>query len=135
MASACQPTQEGYNEWFPHRYKPYSEVYTDAILGGTSGERFANGGGAIHSTIVYVDAPHQLILSGPRGMMDGCSVYAAHRLETDGDSTLYRRRLDIWGVVSEEMEQGLRQGSQHLIQKCLVEYLEMGIKFTVAVPA
>ena len=124
-----------YNDWFPHRYKPDSVVYCDAELGGTTGERFAKGGGAIHSTVVYVDAPHKLVLSGPGAMLDGCSVYAVHSFEADGDSTVYKRRMDVWGVVSAEAEQGLRQGSQFLIEKCMVEFIEQGIKYSAKVQA
>lgn len=120
-----------YNDWFPHRYKPDSEVYCDAHVGGASGERFANGGGAIHASVVYVDAPSKLILSGLGAMLERCSVYAVHTFEADGDSTIYKRRMNLWGVVSPEAEQGLRQGSQFLIEKCMVEFIEQGIKYSV----
>jgi len=124
-----------YNDWFPHRYKPDSEVYCDATVGGTSGERFATGGGAIHATVVYADAPGKLILSGLGAMLDGCSVYAVHSFEADGDVTVYKRRMDLWGVVSPEVEQGLRQGSQFLIEKCMVEFIEQGIKYSAEAQA
>ncbi len=124
-----------YNDWFPHRYKPDSEVYLDAEVGGTSGERFSAGGGAIHASVVFSDAPNKLILSGPGAMLDGCSVYAVHTFVADGDSTVYKRRMDLWGVVSPEMEQGMRQGSQFLIEKCMVEFIEKGIKYSAEVRA
>ncbi len=100
-----------YNDWFPHRFKPDSTVFSEPHLGGLNGENFAAGGGAIHSTVVYVNEPIAITYSGPGAMMDGCSVYNAYKLTEKDGATTMQRRMHLWGNVTEEMESMFRSGT------------------------
>jgi DNA-binding transcriptional ArsR family regulator len=92
-----------YNDWFPHRYKPDSTVYSEAHVGGTNGERFSDGGGAVHGTVLYVDEPHALTYGGAGAMLDGCNVYNSYKLEDSNGGTVLKRRMRLWGNVPEEL--------------------------------
>ena len=119
-----------YNEWFPFRFKKGSTVYSDAHIGGTNGERFSDGGGAIHGTVIYVDEPHAFTVGGAGAMMDGCSVYSSHKfIEKDG-GTLVQRRMHLWGNVSEELEKMLKDGTRLLFENSFRAYVESGAKFS-----
>lgn len=118
-----------YNEWFPHRFKPGSRVWSDAHLGGTNGEEFPDGGGAIHATVLYVDPPRKIVYGGPGAMMDGMSVHSSYTLEPDGGATVVKRRLSLWGDVSEEFEKIFRDGTRQLFEQSFIGYLERGEKY------
>jgi DNA-binding transcriptional ArsR family regulator len=118
-----------YNNWFPHRFKPDSVVYSEATLGGTNGERFADGGGAIHSTVVYVDEPIAITYGGPGTMLDGCNIYSAYKLEENEGNTTVKRRMHLWGDVSEDFENVLRSGTNQLFESSFRKYVEDGIRF------
>jgi len=118
-----------YNEWFPHRYKPDSTVFSEPHLGGQNGERFAGGGGAIHSIVIYVDEPNAITYGGPGAMLDGCSVLNTYRLEQSSSGTTVKRRFHLWGVVSEEFETRFREGTRQLFEDAFKGYVEQGTRY------
>lgn len=120
---------KNYNDWFPHRFKPGSTVYSDAHVGGTNGERFADGGGAVHSTVLYVDAPNAITYGGSGAMLDGCNVHSRYRLVADQDETVVQRRLHLWGIVSPEFEKSFRDGTRMLFESSFRDYVEKDIRF------
>jgi uncharacterized protein YndB with AHSA1/START domain len=120
-----------YGNWWPHRYKPDSTCYFEAVPGGKIGETFANGGGAIYGEVVYIDAPNLLITSGASSLNRGMQGFNREELlERDG-GTLLKRTLHLWGNVSEDMERMFREGSRHLLDTALKDYLEKGIGYSV----
>jgi len=121
---------KNYNEWFPFRYKKGATVYSDSHVGGTNGERFPDGGGAIHGTVLYVDSPHAITVGGAGAMLDGCNVFSSHKLIAQDGGTKVQRRMHLWGNVTEELEKMLRDGTRHLFEKSFREYVESGIGFT-----
>jgi uncharacterized protein YndB with AHSA1/START domain len=118
-----------YDKWWPHRYFPDSTVSVDAKAGGFITEHFKSGGSAITGTIVYIDPPHKFVGSGPSSLGRGANSYAVQTLEEDGEGTLFKRSMEIWGSVSEEMEQMFREGSRHLMEVALKGYLEEGKEY------
>jgi uncharacterized protein YndB with AHSA1/START domain len=121
---------KNYNDWFPFRFKKGSTVYSDAHVGGTNGERFSDGGGAIHATVLYVDPPHLLTVGGAGAMLDGCNVLNSHKFIAKDGGTVLQRRMHLWGHVTEELESMLRDGTKPLFEKFFREYVESGVKFT-----
>ena len=120
---------KNYNEWFPFRFKKGSTVFSESHLGGTNGERFAGGGGAIHATVLYVDEPHVLTVGGPGAMMDGSNVFNSHNFIDQDGGTLVQRRMHLWGHVTEELEKLLRDGTRHLFENSFRQYVESGVRF------
>jgi len=120
---------KNYNDWFPFRFKKGSTVYSDAHLGGMNGERFPDGGGAVHATVLYVDAPYALTYGGPGAMLDGCSIFSSYKLAEQGDGTLVQRRMHLWGDVPEELEKSLRDGTRYMFENSYRQYVESGVLF------
>ncbi len=121
---------EELGNWWPHRYKEGSKVTSDAEIGGKIQEHFANGGGALYGTYVYVDKPNRLMSSGPSSMHKGVQSFNSETMTADGDGTIYKRELTIWGDVSDDMEKMFREGSRAMMEQALRGYLEQGIRYS-----
>ncbi len=118
---------EEYDKWWPHRYYPDSTCSVDDRPGGYIFEHFANGGGAVTGTVVYIDRPKTFIGTGPSALARGASAYAVQKFEDDGaGGTILKRSMELWGHVSEEMEEMFRVGSRHLMEVALKGFLEEG---------
>lgn len=121
-----------YDDWWPHRYQAASRCSVDARPGGFVYEHFPNGGGAITGTIVYIDPPTKIVSSGPSSLARGIDSYSVQSFEPDGDGgTVMKRTMEIWGKISEETERMFREGSRHLMEVALREFLEQGVRYTV----
>jgi uncharacterized protein YndB with AHSA1/START domain len=118
-----------FGNWWPHRYKADSSCYLEPVVGGKTGERFSNGGGAIYGEIVYLDAPNKVITSGASALSRGMQGFKVESLEEADGGTLYKRSAQIWGTVPEEMEKMYRDGTRELIEKALVNYCENGVGY------
>lgn len=122
-----------YDKWWPHRYKPDSTVTMDARPGGYITEHFKAGGGAVTGTVVYVDPPHKLVGTMPSSLGRGISSYNVETLEEDGDVTVFKRSMELWGAISADVEQMFREGSRALLEDALRAYLEKGIEYKAKV--
>lgn len=120
---------EDYDKWWPHRYKADSNVRLDAKPGGYIVEEFKNGGGAVTGTVVYLDPPQKLVGTIPSSMAQGMSSYNVQTLEEDGDGTIFKQSMQLWGVIPDEMEQMFREGVRELMETALRRYLEDGIEY------
>lgn len=120
---------EEYPNWWPHRFKEDSTIYFENRVGGTLGEKFSNGGGAIYGTIVYMDAPRVLITSGMGALSRGMVGFNEEKLEEDGEWTVYKRALSMWGSIPPEMERMFTEGSRQIMETALRNYVEKGIKY------
>ena len=118
--------------WWPHRFKPDSKVYCDSHVGGTSGEKFADGGGAIYGEIVYFDPPYKLAQSGASALAKGMNAFGVDTLEIDGDGTLYKKELNFWGVVPPEMVKMYEEGMREIFERSLKNYVEKGEGYSPA---
>jgi DNA-binding transcriptional ArsR family regulator len=118
--------------WWPHRFKPDSTVYCDPHVGGNSGERFANGGGAVYGKIVYLDPPYKLAQSGSSALAKGMNVFGVDCLEEDGKDTIYKKELNFWGVVPEDMVKMFETGMRSIMEQALRGYLEKGEGYSPA---
>jgi len=122
---------EELGNWWPHRYKSDSEVYCEARVGGRSGEKFSNGGGAVYGEIVYFDPGNLVISSGASSLNRGCQGFAREEVLDHPEGTLYKRRGDIWGTVPEEVETMYREGTRALMEHALRAYVEQGVGYEV----
>jgi uncharacterized protein YndB with AHSA1/START domain len=123
---------EELGNWWPHRYQPDSEVFCEVKVGGMIGERFKSGGGARYGTIVYLDPPYKIASAGPSSLNQGQSSFSADTLEEDGDVTVIKRKFQIWGSVSEDVEKMYREGARQILESALNNYLVNGIGYSAA---
>ena len=119
------------NDWWPHRFKPDSEVYCEPKVGGTSGEKFASGGGATYGEVVYIDPPHKLAQSGASALAKGMNAFGVDTLEEDGEGgTIYKKELNFWGIVPEDTVQMYEMGMRAIMEKALKGYVENGERYS-----
>jgi DNA-binding transcriptional ArsR family regulator len=116
--------------WWPHRYKPDSEVFYESEIGGKLGERFKNGGGAIYGEVVYFDPPNKVITSGASSLNKGTQGFNVEKLEAIEGGTIYRKELHLWGDVPAEVEQMFTEGVKALMEQALKGYVERGIRYS-----
>lgn len=121
------------DNWWPHRYKPDSKIVVDSRVGGMIEERFANGGGAQYGSIAYIDPPSVLMTTGPSALNRGQYSFNTEKLEQDGEYTIVKREMQIWGTVSEEVEKMFREGTRMLMENALRQYCESGVRYTAEV--
>jgi len=118
-----------FDNWWPHRYKPDSTCYFEGKVGGYCGESFSGGGGAITGMIVYFDPPFKIIASSPSSLSRGTTSYAVDTLVEDGEGCIYKRSMEVWGSVSEEVEKMFRDGTRALMEEALKGYVEEGKRY------
>ena len=116
--------------WWPQRFKPDSTVYCETHVGGNSGEKFSNGGGAVYGEVVYYDPPYKLAQSGASALTKGMNAFGVETLEEDGDGTLYKKELNFWGVVPEEMVKMFESGMRAIMEQALRGYVEKGERYS-----
>ncbi|MBX3119450.1 MAG: helix-turn-helix domain-containing protein [Fimbriimonadaceae bacterium] len=113
----------GYPEWWPHKFHADSTLYFDNVVGGTLGERFARGGSVAFGTIMMLKPDEQVIVVGI-GFMGNFSAKNSETLSQDGEFTVYKKQLSMWGEVPEELEKMLEEGSRQLMEDALKKYCE-----------
>jgi DNA-binding transcriptional ArsR family regulator len=121
-----------FDNWWPHRYKPDSTCFFEVEVGGKSGERFKNGGGAIYGEVVYLDAPNKLITSGSSSLNRGLHGYTVESLEAQDGGAVYKRSAQLWGTVPEEIEKMFREGTRQITERALIDYCEKGVGYDPA---
>jgi uncharacterized protein YndB with AHSA1/START domain len=119
-----------YDKWWPHRYHDDSTCSVEAKAGGHIYEQFKAGGGAITGTVVYIEPPYKLATSGPSSLGRGLSSYSVATCEEDGENTLFKRSMELWGSISEEVEKMYRDGGHQLMEVALRGYLEEGKEYS-----
>lgn len=116
-----------YAKWWPHRSRPDAELYFDNVIGGTLGERWPGGGGWVYGNICML-LPGEKVMTCGIGMMGD---YTATNLESlcsqEDGSTIYRKKLHLWGDVPEDLERMFREGSQSIVNEALKSYCERNI--------
>lgn len=118
-------------EWWPHRYKPDSEVYCENRVGGHIGERFKNGGGALYGVIAYLDPPSKIVTTGPSSLLKGYDSYSVESIEEVDAGTLYKKSMTLWGDVPPELEAMFTQGMRAILESALTNYVVNGVRYQV----
>lgn len=118
------------DNWWPHRYKPDSDVVLEAKIGGKIEERFKAGGGALYGQVVYLDAPFKVVSAGPSALNKGTQSYNVETLESVEGGTVYKKELHLWGDVPAEVEKMFTEGVKALMEQALKGYLEKGIRYS-----
>jgi DNA-binding transcriptional ArsR family regulator/uncharacterized protein YndB with AHSA1/START domain len=112
--------------WWPFRFRADSTVRVEPTVGGRIWEDWGDGRGVLYGTVTYYDPPYCLASRGPGGLDGNYTSASWEFLERDGEGTLNRKSLRVWGEVTEEIEAMFRQGQKVLAEERLRAYVEEG---------
>lgn len=117
--------------WWDHSFalEP-AELVIEPVFGGRFYERLeaGSGDGAVHATVIYVDAPDSLRLHGPLGLSgrsyDLVSSWTLSEAESGG--TTFSVDLSMHGEIDAQMAGVVRDVWIHFIGNRLKTYMESG---------
>ena len=118
--------------WWDHRFTPDpAELVIEPVFGGRFYERFTDGAddGALHATVIYVDAPEALRLDGPFGLSGrAVTKLVSWRLEEAGDgaATVFHVDIALSGEVDAALAGVVSDVWRHFIGARLTPYVEAG---------
>lgn len=113
----------GMDAWWPHRTRDDAVIVFESRLGGLLYEDWGDGKGLVYGEVVAFDPPRFSKLRGPGGVGFGVTSFNRDELEEDGDGTIYRKSLQMWGDVSDEAAEMYESGTRSLLA-ALRRYLE-----------
>jgi hypothetical protein len=117
--------------WWDHSFalEP-AELFIEPVPGGLFYERLeeSSDDGAVHATVIYVDAPESLRLHGPLGLTgrsyDLVSSWTLSEAEDGG--TTFTVDLAMHGEIDEPMADVVRNVWVHFIENRLKTFMESG---------
>ena len=117
--------------WWDHSFAlDPAELVIEPRLGGRFYERLREGSedGALHATVIYVDAPTALRLHGPLGLSGrSIDLVASWQLSPVGDdATEFQVQLNMTGQLDADTAQLVLATWQHFIIGRLKPYVEAG---------
>lgn len=118
--------------WWDHRFMPDpAELVIEPVFGGRFYERFTQGSddGALHATVIYVNAPEALRLEGPFGLSGrAVTKLVSWRLEEadDGAATVFHVDIALSGEVDAALAGLVSDVWRHFIGARLTPYVEAG---------
>ena len=117
--------------WWDHSFSlEPAELVIEPRFGGRFYERLHEGreDGALHATVIYVDAPSALRLHGPLGLSGrAVDLVASWQLSPLGtDATEFEVQLNMTGQVDDDLAALVLATWQHFIIGRLKPYVEAG---------
>jgi DNA-binding transcriptional ArsR family regulator/uncharacterized protein YndB with AHSA1/START domain len=103
----------GIGDWWPHRFRDGSSVALEPWVGGRFMEDFADGSGALYGTVVLLDRPSALRVSGPMGMTGAVAGAWTVRCADDGEggrATRVTLEHSAYGDVDEDTRTAYTEG-------------------------
>lgn len=98
-------------DWWPHRFRDGSAVVLEPVVGGRFYEDWGDGTGALYGTVVRVEAPAHLSVSGPMGMRGAVvGIWSFDLAEGPDGRTVLSYTHRAFGDVSEETARGYTSG-------------------------
>lgn len=117
------------NEWWAFRTRPDAVIRSEIRVGGQIYEDWGEGNGLAYGTILQLNAPHKLHSRGPAGVGMGYIIDNIEELQQEGDETVYKKTILLWGHVPENIVTMFRDGSRAILEQMLRGYVEDGIKY------
>ncbi len=103
----------GIGDWWPHRFRDGSSVALEPWVGGRFMEDFGQGSGALYGTVVLLDRPSTLRVSGPMGMTGAVAGTWTVRCADDGEGSRVTRvtlEHSAYGDVDEDTRTAYTEG-------------------------
>lgn len=103
----------GIGDWWPHRFRDGSSVALEPWVGGRFMEDFGHGSGALYGTVVLLDRPSTLRVSGPMGMTGAVAGTWTVRCAADGEGSRATRvtlEHSAYGDVDEDTRTAYTEG-------------------------
>jgi DNA-binding transcriptional ArsR family regulator/uncharacterized protein YndB with AHSA1/START domain len=113
----------GVDAWWPHRTREDARIVFEPRLGGLIYEDWGDGKGLVYGEIVAYDPPRFSKVRGPGGVGFGVTSLNRDELEEDGEGTIYRKMLQMWGDVPDEIADMYESGTQS-VADALKAYVE-----------
>jgi DNA-binding transcriptional ArsR family regulator/uncharacterized protein YndB with AHSA1/START domain len=95
--------------WWPHRFRPDSQVHFEPHVGGRFWEEW-EGGGTLYATVVALEPGVALELAGPMGVRGPVTARIRLAVEAAGDDSIVRWSHRAFGDVGEETREGYATG-------------------------
>lgn len=98
-------------EWWPHRFRPGSDVALEPWVGGRFLEDWGDeGGGALYGQVTEIAPGDRISVSGPMGLQGAVSSRWTLTLADDGGSTVVRLDHSVIGDVDEQTSAAYTSG-------------------------
>jgi DNA-binding transcriptional ArsR family regulator/uncharacterized protein YndB with AHSA1/START domain len=117
------------DRWWPFRFRPEGKLVVEPHVGGRCWEDWGEGQGALHGFITYYEPPVKLGNCGIGAMADSYASTRWVTIEPEGEGSVCRMSLTLWGAVPEEAVTMYREGNRAIFERHLREYLEHGKEF------
>ncbi|TGY90146.1 SRPBCC domain-containing protein [Marinicauda algicola] len=116
--------------WWDHSFaEDPAEMVIEPLFGGRFYERFSQDGadGALHATVIYVNAPSQLRLDGPLGLSGrAVDLVTTWTLQPSEAGTLFTVDLSMAGEIDPPLAEAVTRVWDHFIRERLKPYVESG---------
>jgi uncharacterized protein YndB with AHSA1/START domain len=114
------------DQWWQFRRNPQSTVVFEPHVGGRMFEDWGNGKGILYGINTAYDPPNSFCSAGTTGWT-AANFVTWHRLEADGNKTILKKSMQLFGEVTDELVTMLEQGNRAIMEKQLKDYVERGI--------
>jgi DNA-binding transcriptional ArsR family regulator/uncharacterized protein YndB with AHSA1/START domain len=115
------------DNWWAFRFKPESRVVVEPWVGGRIFEEWGDGTGALYGNIVYLDPPFKMTSRGPGGINGNFSNISAETLVEEGDVTVRKVSIRMWGEVPDDLAKMFTEGTKAIAEQLLRRYVEEGV--------
>ncbi|HEV2891449.1 MAG TPA: metalloregulator ArsR/SmtB family transcription factor [Frankiaceae bacterium] len=103
-------------EWWPHRFRAGADVVLEPFVGGRFYEAWGDDTGALYGTVVRLERPSRLDVSGPMGMPGPVSAVWSMTLSPSGSSTVLALVHRAFGDIDEETRAGYTAGWTEVVE-------------------
>ena len=114
------------DEWWQFRRNPNSRIIFEPHVGGRMYEDWGSGKGILYGINSAYDPPNSFCSAGTTGW-SASNFITWHRLEADGNKTILKKSMQLFGEVTDELVTMIEQGNRAIMEKQLRDYVEPGI--------
>ena len=116
----------GLDDWWPLRAKQGAPVVVEGQVGGKVYEDWGNQGGFLYGHWAVYDPPHRVVLVGTSTLSpEAYQTRNTDTVEAVENGAIYRKSYVLWGDISKETEDRIRNGVKFLSGE-LKKFLESG---------